>query len=31
MPQEPTTTIDLADVRTTAGEFHAVGVEISPG
>ena len=31
MPQEPTTTIDLADVRMTAGEFHVVSVKISPG
>ncbi|ERH06935.1 MAG: hypothetical protein J07HN4v3_02561 [Halonotius sp. J07HN4] len=30
MPQEPITTIDLADVQTTAGDFHDVGVEIYP-
>lgn len=30
MPQEPITTIDLADVQTTAGDFHDVAVEIYP-
>ena len=30
MPQEPITTIELADVQTKTGDYHDVGAEIYP-